>query len=144
MKAAPPIRTLPLALAALAAVSLAFGCTSFDRLRSGDPAVDELEVFAAGQADDGGELTGDLHRLLERHSEYSSAVIVAAIGALSDRGDPASVAYIARLAEHPDEEVRFHVAAGLKALGGPEATATLARMGRDDQSDLVREEALGQ
>jgi HEAT repeat protein len=140
MSFGPPIRSI--APAALLLLQLAAGCTSFERLRAGDPTVDEQEVFAAGQAGDRGELTDALHDLLDRHEGYSTEVVVAAISALAERGDPASAAHVAPLATHPDEEVRWHVAVALKALGGGEARAVLERMGHDDPSELVREEAL--
>lgn len=127
----------------LLSLVVAVGCDGFDKLKSGDKSLEEEEVFAAANADDGGGLTANLHDVLSRNSEYSTEVVVAAIAALGERGEPASVPFIASLAEHENEEVRWHVAVALKQLGGEEANQVLARMVSSDESDMVRSEAAG-
>lgn len=126
----------------LLALTLLVGCQSFARLEEDDPRVGEQEVHAAGGADDP-ELTPHLHRILEHRDEYPTEVVVAALGAVGERRDPASVPRVVALVGDPDEEVRYHVALALRDLGGAEARAALARLAADDPSELVREAAGG-
>ncbi len=125
----------------LALALVGTGCRSFERLEADDPRVGQEEVDAAGEAGDDGELTPHLHHILDRHAEYPTEVVVAALAAVARRGDPASVAHVAPLAADGDEEIRWHVAVALRRLGGPEAAEVLARMAGSDPSEMVRDEA---
>jgi HEAT repeat protein len=116
------------------------GCASHDKLEQDDRSVSEEEVAAAGESE-AAELTPHLHHILAHRGDYTPEVVVAALVSLGERKDPASVAPVAGLAQDEDEEVRWHVARTLRALGGAEAEATLARMAREDPSELVREAA---
>lgn len=126
-------------LVSLMLVSAA-GCQSFEKLRSGDATVGEEEVHAAGRSSDAA-LTEDLHHLLAHRESYSTEVVVAAIQALADRGDPASVGHIALISEDSSEEVRWHVAVALAKIGGDQARQVLSVMAKTDPSEMVREEA---
>jgi HEAT repeat protein len=121
----------------LAAVS---GCQSYAQLEANDPAVGEEEVFAAGQPGDTEHLA-NLHHVLRHRAEYKPEVIAAALTSVAAIGDASSVAVVAALSDDPDEEIRWHVAAALKQLGGADAQAVLAGMAKGDASELVREEA---
>lgn len=124
----------------LALLALGAGCAGHERLRQDDPGVTEAEVVEARGSDDP-TLTPHLHRILLEREHYAPEVVVAALGALAERKDPASASVVARLEHDPDEEVRFHAALALRALGGSQATEVLGRMARDDASALVRAEA---
>lgn len=126
---------------ALLAVSLA-GCASYDKLEAHDRSVDEEEVHAAGESDDAA-LTPHLHHILTHRADYPAEVVVAALRSVGQRKDPASVPVVAGLAQDPDEEIRYHVANTLAALGGAEAQAARARMAQEDESELVRSAAGG-
>jgi HEAT repeat protein len=118
---------------------LAAGCQSFDSLRADDPAVGEVEVFEAGAANDDGSLTPHLHRILEEPGDYEQASVVAALGAVAEQRDAAAVPLVRALAaEHADEEVRWHAAYALSAIGGDEARDELARLAEEDPSEMVR------
>jgi HEAT repeat protein len=127
-------------LAALAVLVVVPGCAGHERLRQDDPQITEHEVREAGEDDDPA-LTAHLHRIVTERDRYPAEVVVAALGAIAERKDPTSPPVVARLEHDPDEEVRFHTALALRALGGPEAKDVLARMAKDDPSPLVREEA---
>lgn len=124
----------------LAVAAALAGCASHEKLVAGDRDVSEEEVVSAGESDDEA-LTAPLHRILERRADHSPEVVVATLVALGKRKDPSSVAAILPLTRDTDEEVRWHAALALRALGGPEAEAELLRMSRDDPSELVREAA---
>jgi len=124
----------------LLAAAVAVGCTSFDRLQSNDPNVGEEEVFAAGGSGDP-ELLTHLHHVLDNHATYEPEVVAAALESVAEIGDPSSVEHVAALSDDADEEVRWHVAASLRRLGGTYADQVLARMAAGDPSDLVRSEA---
>lgn len=124
---------------ALAAV-LTAGCTSFDQLEQNDPNVGEEEVFAAGQAGDTEHLD-NLHHVLAHRAGYAPEVVAAALTSVGEIGDPTSVPLVAALHQDADEEIRWHVAAALKRLGGDDARAVLAQMAANDSSELVRGEA---
>ncbi|MCO5170658.1 MAG: HEAT repeat domain-containing protein [Planctomycetes bacterium] len=121
-------------------LALVAGCAGHERLRQDDPRVSEAEVIEARESDDP-TLTPHLHRIVLERERYAPEVVVAALGALAARKDPASAPVVARLEHDPDEEVRFHTALTLRALGGREAAEVLARMAADDESPLVRAEA---
>lgn len=127
-------------LAAAAALLPLSGCASHERLVAGDREVSEEEVVSAGESDDE-RLTAPLHRILERRADHPPGVVVATLVALGKRKDRRSVPAVLALARDEDEEVRWHVARTLRELGGAEAEAELARMARDDPSELVREAA---
>lgn len=127
-------------LVVLVVVTLVAGCASHERLRQDDPEVTEDEVREAGEDDDPA-LTAHLHRIVTERERYAPEVIVAALGSIAERRDPTSPPVVARLERDPDEEVRFHAVLALRALGGAEARAVLARMAEEDPSPLVREEA---
>ncbi len=125
---------------ALAFAALATGCTSFARLEANDPAVGEEEVFAAGEPGDTEHLA-NLHHVLSHRADYEPEVVAAALASVGEIGDPSSVPYAAALSRDDDEEIRWHVAAALRQLGGADADAVLVRMADEDDSDLVRSEA---
>ena len=131
----------PLVASATVCVLLALsGCTSFAALEANDPGVDEEEVFAAGRAGDTEHLA-NLHHVLSHRSAYEPEVVAAALTSVGEIGAPSSVPHVAALQDDPSEEVRWHVAAALRRLGGDEARAVLARMAASDRSELVRDEA---
>jgi HEAT repeat protein len=126
-------------LAAVIALAVV-GCSSFSRLRSGDVSVEEAEVAAAGRSDDP-TLTAPLHAIVANRDRHPTAVLVAAIVALGQRGDPSSVAVLERVADDPREEVRWQTVLALRAIGGADADSLLTRIAANDPSEFVRDEA---
>jgi len=127
-----------LAMAAVVALS---GCASFERLEADDPNVGEEEVFEAGQAGDAAMRLDHFHHVLDHRAEYDPEVVAAALTSVGEVADPSSVPHVVPLADDPDEEIRWHAATALGAIGGPEAAVVRARMAAHDPSELVREEA---
>lgn len=127
-------------LSLVAVAFVAAGCQSYAQLESNDPNVGEEEVFAAGQSGDTDHLD-NLHHVLAHRDGYGPEVVAAALTSVGEMGDPSSVPYVVALRGDADEEIRWHVAAALKRLGGNDANAALADMAANDASELVREEA---
>lgn len=125
---------------ALALALTTLGCSSFSKLRAGDPDVTESEVAAAGRASDPSLLV-PLHALVANRERHPTAVVVAAIVAIGERHDPSSVAVLAELGGDPREEVRWQTVLALRAIGGPDAAAALERFAANDPSEFVRDEA---
>lgn len=126
---------LPALLAVPLALALA-SCQSFDQLRRDDPAVSEHEVHAAGDASDE-DLLEHLHHILDTADEYPVEVVVAALVAVGERARPESLPHVLPLCDAEDEEVRWHVAETLAALGGDRARQALDDMAEREPSDLV-------
>ncbi len=127
-------------LLAIVVPLLLAGCQSFALLESNDRAVGEEEVFAAGRDGDSTHLAS-LHHVLTHHGEYEAEVVAAALTSVTRIGAPSSVAVVAPLADHADEEIRWHAANALRVLGGVEADRILDRLATSDPSELVREAA---
>ncbi len=125
----------PSTAATLLAAAVLAGCQSFDLLKANDPSVDEVEVYAAADED---ELTPHLHHILEHPDEYERPALIAALAAVGEQGDATALPLVTQLAGDPDEEVRWHAAYALSAIGGEEARAVLGRLAADDPSELVR------
>ena len=90
------------------------------------------------RANDDGSLTPHLHRILEHPDEYGKPALIAALAAVGEQADASALTPVIALADHADEEVRWHVAYALSALGGEPARAVLSRLATGDPSELVR------
>ncbi len=135
------LRSARLAGLALPLLLAASGCSGFSHLRADDVAVGEDEVAAAGEPGAPKDLGPHLVRIVEERDRRKTAVVVAALAALAARKDAEAVPAIAKLSSDPDEEVRWHAARALAAIGGADARAALDRMAQNDPSELVREAA---
>ncbi|RKY18916.1 MAG: hypothetical protein DRQ55_12030 [Planctomycetota bacterium] len=116
-------------------------CASYDKLVEHDPSVGEQEVYAAGVDGDADEMVPHLIYVLRHRDEFDHAALVAALASLAEHPDGRTADAVASLARDDDEEVRWHVALALKAIGGELARTTLAAMAEHDSSELVRTEA---
>ena len=132
----------PILLVLLGSLTLLASCASYENLIKHDPAVDEQEVYAGGVDGDADEIVPHLIYVLEHRHDFTKEAVVAALASLSERPDSRTVEAVAGLAHDPDEEVRWHVALALKAIGGELAMATLSKMATSDESELVRQEAM--
>lgn len=136
------LRSLALrSLALLGCALLVGGCAGHDKLIQHDPSVGEQEVYAAGVSGDADEVVPHLIHVLQHGDDFSGEVVVSALASLAERPDARAADAVAALSDHPDEEVRWHVALALKAIGGDTAGATLAAMAAGDASEMVRAEA---
>lgn len=79
--------------------------------------------------------------ILAAPAEHDADAVTEALGAVAETHDAAALPAVLRAAEDAREEVRWHAVLALKALGGDEARAVLARLAADDPSGLVRDEA---
>jgi HEAT repeat protein len=129
-------------MALLGSALLLSACASYDKLIQHDPTVDEQEVYAGGVDGDADEIVPHLIYVLQHRDEFGDEVVVAALASLAERPDSRAVEAVAGLARDPNEEVRWHVALALKAIGGDLAKVTLAEMAAGDESEMVRDEAM--
>ncbi len=79
--------------------------------------------------------------ILAAPSEFDADAVASALVDVADTADTSALPRVLALISDDREEIRWHAARALQAIGGDEATAALARLAREDASELVRSEA---
>lgn len=125
---------LPLALAALLLATAA--CDGGSAASGGaSNVVDDPDSWGAD------EVPATREEILSAPAEHTADALAEALVQTAEQADAASLPAVLALTSDEREEIRWHAVLALKSIGGEQADDALARLAKDDPSELVRDEA---